>query len=137
MSTTFTTIVSQNSRPPKYTRHYQPRHPLAKRIIDQIETLERRPQTIVQTMGYLPKHTIPACDRLRHVLSNQYLGLDGSYRDGRFSAEEFLAELLSIVGIQYETVADDIAHIHYQLANPSTGTPSKKSSIAKIDFDYS
>ncbi|MES1964555.1 hypothetical protein M0N77_04300 [Psychrobacter sp. AH5] len=137
MSTTFTAIVSQNSRPPKYTRHYQPRHPLAKRIIEQIESLEIRPQTIVQTMGYLPKHTIPACDRLRHVLSNPYLGLDGSYQDARFGAEKFLAELLSIVDIKYETAAEDIAQIQYRLANQSTHTLSKKPSIAKIDFDYS
>lgn len=120
----------------KYTRQYQPRHPLAKQIIEQIDKLELRPQNIVKSMGYLPKHTIPACERLRHVLSNRYLGLDGSYIDGRFTAEEFLQEILLLVDIAYETVEDDISHLHYQLSN-DLNTTSKKQSLVKTNFECS
>lgn len=149
MSTTLNAIAVQDSHSSKYTRHYQPRHLLAVQIIKQIAKLELRPQHITQTMGYLPKHTIPACERLRHVLSNSYLGLDGSYRDGRFDAEEFLAKLLSVVEINHETVAEDIAHIQYQLdtyrvtevrvtdVEPKTGANSlpKKRRGAETDYN--
>ena len=137
-------LAHQASHPSKYTRHYQPRHLLAKQIIEQIDKLELRPQTIIQTMGYQLKHTIPACDRLRHVLSNRYLGLDDSYIDGRFSAEEFLAKLLPVVNIAYATVEDDIAHINYQLDNQladqvtsKLDVVSKNKAIVKANFDYS
>ncbi len=127
------TTADLNSRPSRYTRHYQPRHLLAKRIIEQIESLELRPQNIIQQMGYSSKHTIPACDRLRHVLSNQYLGLDGSYIDARFTAERFLEALLSVVDIAYETIEDDIAHLQYQLSH-YLNTASKEKAIAKTSF---
>lgn len=116
MSTTFDTIVIQQRYSSIYTRHYQPRHPLALQIIEQIHKLELRPQKITQSMGYLPKHTLPACERLRHVLSNRYLGLDGSYIDGRFTPEEFLAKLLSVVEISYKRIEEDLLHIQYQLS---------------------
>ncbi len=130
------TAADLNGRPSKYTRHYQPRHLLAKRIIEQIESLELRPQNIVQQMGYAPKYTIPACDRLRHVLSHPYLGLDGSYIDARFTAERFLEKLLSVVDIAYETIEDDVAHLQYQLAH-HLNTASKKKTVAKINFECS
>ncbi|MGP4787589.1 hypothetical protein ACTXGJ_00505 [Psychrobacter sp. 1Y11] len=142
MPTSFNSTASQDSCFSIYTRHYQPRHLLALQIIQQIHKLELRPQHITQKMGYLPKHTLPACERLRHVLSNQYLGLDGSYIDGRFTAQEFLAKLLSVVEIAYETVEDDLAHIQYQIsidADNRTNTDSlqNKCSRLKIEADYS
>ena len=73
--------MSQSANQSKYTRRYHPRHPLAQYAITQIETLELCAQDIVKAMGYSIKYTIPACDRLRHVLSNKHLGLDGSYMD--------------------------------------------------------
>ena len=127
------TAADLNSRPSRYTRHYQPRHLLAKRIIEQIESLELRPQNIIQQMGYSSKHTIPACDRLRHVLTHPYLGLDGSYIDARFTAERFLEALLLVVDITYETIEDDIALLQYQLSH-HLSTASKKQVIAKTSF---
>jgi len=77
--------MSQSANPSKYTRRYHPRHPLAQYAITQIDTLELCAQDIVKAMGYSIKYTIPACDRLRHVLSNKHLGLDGSYMDKCFT----------------------------------------------------
>lgn len=62
---------------------------LAQYAINQIATLELRSQDIVKAMGYPLKHTMPGCKRLRHVLSNKHLGLDGSYIDKYFTADEF------------------------------------------------
>ncbi|MGM8870646.1 hypothetical protein ACS8E3_03045 [Psychrobacter sp. 2Y5] len=142
MPTSFNSTATQDSYSSIYTRHYQPRHLLALQIIQQIHKLELRPQHITQKMGYLPKHTLPACERLRHVLSNQYLGLDGSYIDGRFTAQKFLTKLLSVVEIAYETVEDDLAHIQYQIsidADNRTNTESlqNKRSRLEIEADYS
>ncbi len=58
----------------KYTRHYHPRHLLAQYAINQIATLELRPQDIIQAMGYPIKHNIPACERMRHVLPTNIWG---------------------------------------------------------------
>ena len=128
-------IMSHITNQSKYTRRYQPRHSLAKYIIDQIELSELRPQNIVKKMGYPLKHTIPACDRLRHVLCNRYLGLDGSYMDKYFTADEFLATLFSVLDIPYETFADDIAQIKHDLVNhpKSLCTYSLR---AEIDFEF-
>ncbi|MFK3991289.1 MULTISPECIES: hypothetical protein [unclassified Psychrobacter] len=95
----------------KYTRHYHPRHLLAQYAINQIATLELRSQDIVKAMGYPIKHTIPACERLRHVLSNKYLGLDGSYMDKYFTADEFLIALFTVLEIPHAPFAEDIAQI--------------------------
>jgi len=142
MPTSSNSSATQDTYISIYTRHYQPRHLLALQIIQQIHKLELRPQHITQKMGYLPKHTLPACERLRHVLSNQYLGLDGSYIDGRFTAEEFLAKLLLVVEIAYETVEDDLTHIQYQLSidtdnRKNTESLQKKRSSVKTAADYS
>ena len=83
-------IMSHIANPSKYTRRYHPRQSLAQYIINQIESLELRPQDIVKQMGYPLKHTIPAYDRLRHVLSNKHLGLDGSYMDKSFCSYSLL-----------------------------------------------
>ena len=101
--------MSQSAQPSKFTRRFQPCHPLAQYVIAQIDTLEYRAQYIVKTMGYPLKHTMPACERLRHVLSNKHLGLDGSYMDKYFSAEEFLAKLFSVLDLPYEPFAEDIS----------------------------
>jgi hypothetical protein len=124
-------IINQS----KYTRRYQPRHSLAKYIIDQIELSELRPQNIVKEMGYPTKHTIPACDRLRHVLCNRYLGLDGSYMDKYLTADEFLAKLFEVLEIPYQPFAEDIAQIKHDLVNPpkSLCTYSLR---AEIDFEF-
>ena len=79
-------INSQNLTPSKYTHRYTPRHPLAKEAVSQIEKCERRSQDIVQAMGYPPKHIISACDRLRHVLSSDILGLNATDIDSYFTA---------------------------------------------------
>ena len=57
--------MSQSTHPSKYTRRYQPCHPLAQYAITQIDILELRAQDIIKAMGYPLKHTIPACERLR------------------------------------------------------------------------
>nr|WP_317199832.1 hypothetical protein [uncultured Psychrobacter sp.] len=106
----------------KYTRQYHPRHPLAQYAISQIEALELRAQHIIKAMGYPTKHTLPACERLRHVLSNKHLGLDGSYRDGYFTADAFLAKLFIVLEIPYELFAEDTAQIKYEL-NPMHALP--------------
>ena len=104
-------IMSHIANQSKYTRHYHPRHLLAQYAINQIATLELRSQDIVKAMGYPIKHTIPACERLRHVLSNKYLGLDGSYMDKYFTADEFLATLFAVLDIPHTPFAEDIAQI--------------------------
>lgn len=104
-------IMSHIANQSKYTRHYHPRHLLAQYAINQIATLELRPQDIVKAMGYPIKHTIPACERLRHVLSNKYLGLDSSYLDKYFTADEFLIALFTVLEIPHAPFAEDIAQI--------------------------
>lgn len=128
-------IMSHISNQSKYTRRYHPRHSLAQYMINQIESLELRPQDIVKQMGYPLKHTIPAYDRLRHVLSNKYLGLDGSYMDKYFTSDEFLATLFSILEIPYQLFAEDIAQIKDDLANYPNTLP-KYSLRADVDFTF-
>ncbi|ALF60701.1 hypothetical protein AOC03_01990 [Psychrobacter urativorans] len=107
----------QNLNYSKYTSRYSPRHPLAKHAVSQIGKLELRPQDIVKAMGYPQQHTIVTCDRLRHVLSSDILGLNGSDVDTYFSAHEFLKALLIVLDIPYETFADNITQIEFDLAN--------------------
>ena len=119
----------------KYTCRYNPRHPLAQQVISQIDKLELRPQDIVKVMGYPIKHTIPACDRLRHVLSSEKLGLDGSYIDGCFTADQFLEKLCSVLDMNYQKFVDDIAQIKYDLAHYSH--PQLQYSLqADVDFTF-
>lgn len=127
--------MSQSANPSKYIRRYQPCHPLAQYVIAQIETLEYRAQDIVKAMGYPLKHTMPACERLRHVLSNKHLGLDGSYIDKYFSADEFLAMLFLVLDLPYEPFADDIAQIKDEIAQGSKPQPRYRLH-ADVDFGF-
>jgi hypothetical protein len=119
----------------RYTRRYHPRHSLAQYIINQIESLELRPQDIARRMGYPLKHTIPAYDRLRHVLSNKHLGLDGSYMDKYFTADEFLAKLFAVLEIPYQPFAEDVAQIKYDLVHYPDNLP-KYSLRADVYFTF-
>lgn len=125
--------MSQSANQSKYTRRYHPRHPLAQYAITQIDTLELCAQDIVKAMGYSIKYTIPACDRLRHVLSNKHLGLDGSYMDKCFTADEFLAKLFLVLELPYERFAEDIAQIKYELAHCPQPQPRYR---LQADVDY-
>lgn len=119
----------------KYTRRYRPRHPLAQYAITQIDTLELRAQDIIKAMGYSVKYTIPACDRLRHVLSNKHLGLDDSYVDKYFTAEEFLEKLFTVLKLPYESFAEDIAQIKDELAHCANPLPQYRLQ-ADVDFKF-
>ena len=119
----------------KYTRCYRPRHPLAQSIITQIDKREQRPQDIVKAMGYPLKHTIPACDRLRHVLSSATLGLDGSYIDAYFTPDNFLEKLFILFDMDTEAFEEDIAQIKYRLSHPRQPLPSY-SLQADVDFTF-
>ncbi|MGP5313108.1 hypothetical protein [Psychrobacter faecalis] len=127
--------MSQSAQPSKFTRRFQPCHPLAQYVIAQIDTLEYRAQYIVKTMGYPLKHTMPACERLRHVLSNKHLGLDGSYMDKYFSADEFLAKLFSVLDLPYEPFAEDIAQIKDEIAQGAVPQPRYRL-YADVDFKF-
>ena len=120
-------------KPSKHTRRYHPRHTLAHYIINQIESLALRPQDIIKAMGYPLKHTMPACDRLRHVLSNKYLGLDNSYMDKYFTADAFLAALFAVLEVPYQPFAEDIAQIKYDAAHYPHTQPIY-SLCADVDF---
>ncbi len=113
-------MLSQIANHSRYTRHYHPRHSLAQYTVAQIDRHKRRPQDIIKAMGYPLKHTIPACDRLRHVLSNRHLGLDSSYIDAYFTADEFLEALFLVLDIHYKPFQDDIAKIRYDLGHATT-----------------
>ena len=125
--------MSQSTHPSKYTRRYQPCHPLAQYAITQIDILELRAQDIIKAMGYPLKHTIPACERLRHVLSNKHLGLDGSYMDKYFSADQFLAKLFLVLDLPYEPFAEDIAQIKDEIAQGAVPQPRYRL-YADVDF---
>ncbi len=128
-------MLNKNSDQSKYTRRYSPRHPLAKYAVSRIDKLELRPQHIVKAMGYPQTHTIPACDRLRHVLSSEILGLNSHDIDTHFTANEFLRELLLVLGIQYEPFQEDIAQIEYDLAHYPYPLP-RYSLRADVDFEF-
>ncbi len=119
----------------KYTRCYRPRHSLAQSIIMQIDKRQQRPQDIVKAMGYPLKHTIPACDRLRHVLSSATLGLDGSYIDAYFTPDSFLEKLFVVLEMNAEAFEEDIAQIKYRLSHPRQPLPSY-SLQADVDFTF-
>ncbi len=129
-------IKVQYSEQSKYTRRYTPRHPLAKYAVSQIGKLELRAQDIVQTMGYSSAHAIAACDRLRHVLSSEILGLNDTAVDTHFTAHEFLRDLLLVLDIAYKPYADDIAQIEYDLAHYPYPLP-RYSLRADVDFVWS
>lgn len=119
----------------KYTRCYRPRHSLAQSIITQIDKRQQRPQDIIKAMGYPLKHTIPACDRLRHVLSSATLGLDGSYIDAYFTPDNFLEKLFILFDMDAEAFEEDIAQIKYRLSHPHQPLPSY-SLQADVDFTF-
>ena len=119
----------------KYTRCYRPRHPLAQSIITQIDKRKQRPQDIVKAMGYPLKHTIPACDRLRHALSSATLGLDSSYIDAYFTPDKFLEKLFAVLEMDADTFEEDIAQIKYRLLHPRQPLPSY-SLQADVDFTF-
>ena len=125
----------QNLTYSKYTSRYSPCHPLAKHAVSQIIKLALRPQDIVKAMGYSQQNTIPACDRLRHVLSSDILGLNGSDVDTYFTAHEFLRALLVVLDIPYEPFADTIAQIEYELAHYPYPLPQYRLR-AVIDFKF-
>ncbi|WP_296243274.1 MULTISPECIES: hypothetical protein [unclassified Psychrobacter] len=127
--------MSHATNPSKYTRRYLPCHPLAQYAITQIDILELRGQDIIKAMGYPLKHTIPACERLRHVLSNKRLGLDGSYVDKYFTADEFLAKLFAVLDLPYEPFAEDIAQIKDEVAQGSKPQPRYRLQ-ADVDFNF-
>lgn len=128
-------INCQNLTYSKYTNRYSPRHLLAKHAVIQIGKLELRPQDIVKIMGYPQQHSIAACDRLRHVLSSDILGLNGSDVDTYFTAHEFLRALLIVLDIPYETFADNITQIEFDLANYPYPLPQYRLR-ADIDFKF-
>ena len=119
----------------KYTRCYRPRHSLAQYIIMQIDKRQQRQQDIVKAMGYPLKHTIPACDRLRHVLSSATLGLDGSYIDAYFTPDNFLEKLFILFDMDAEVFEEDIAQIKYRLSHPRQPLPSYNLQ-ADVDFTF-
>ena len=129
-------INSQNSTHYKYTCRYTPCHPLAKHAVGKIGKRELRGQDIVQTMGYSQKHILSACDRLRHVLSSEILGLNDTDGDNYFTAHEFLRALLFMLDIAYKPYADDIAQIEYDLAHYPYPLP-RYSLRADVDFVWS
>lgn len=119
----------------KYTRCYRPRHPLAQSIIAQIDKRKQRPQDIVKAMGYPLKHTIPACDRLRHILSSATLGLDGSYIDAYFTPDSFLEKIFAVLDMDAKVFEEDIAQIKYRLLHPRQPLPSYTLQ-ADVDFTF-
>lgn len=127
--------MSHSSSQSKYTRRYHPQHSLAQYIITQIDTQQLRAQDIIKAMGYPLGHTIPACERLRHVLCNRYLGLDGSYMDKYFTADAFLVRLFLIIELPYESFVKDIDQIKYELAHYSDFSP-KYRLRAEVDFEF-
>ncbi|MGP5493768.1 hypothetical protein ACTXMK_04835 [Psychrobacter celer] len=127
--------MSHSSHLSKYTRHYRPQHPLAQYIVNQINTLELRAPDIIRAMGYPLGHTIPACERLRHVLCHRHLGLDNSYMDRYFSADAFLATLFEILELPYEPFAEDIAQIKAQVAQRSDSLLHYRLR-AQVDFAF-
>ncbi len=127
--------MSHSSSQSKYTRRYHPCHPLAQYLISQIETMQLCAPDIIKAMGYPLGHTIPACERLRHVLCNRYLGLDGSYMDKYFTADAFLAKLFIVLELPYEPFVKDIDQIKYQLAHLSNPLP-KYSLRVEVDFEF-
>ena len=125
-----------NTTHSKFTNRYSPCHSLAKDAVNQIGKLELKAQDIVKAMGYSQKHTTPACDRLRHVLSSEMLGLNNNEVDTYFTAHEFLRALLVVLNIQYEPFAGDIAQIEYDLAHYPYPLP-RYSLRADVDFIWS
>lgn len=87
-------------------------------------------------MGYPSTHTIAACDRLRHVLSSEILGLNDTAVDTHFTAHEFLRDLLFVLDIAYKPYADDIAQIEYDLAHYPYPLP-RYSLRADVNFVWS
>ena len=127
--------MSHSSHLSKYTRHYRPQHPLSQYIVNQINTLEMRAPDIIRAMGYPLGHTIPACERLRHVLCHCHHGLDDSYMDRYFSADAFLATLFEILELPYQAYAEDIAQIKAQMAQRSDSLPHYRLR-AQVDFAF-
>lgn len=129
-------INSTNTTHSKFTNRYSLCHSLAKDAVNQIGKLELKAQDIVKAMGYSQKHTTFACDRLRHVLSSEILGLNNNEVDTYFTAHEFLRALLIVLNIQYEPFAGDIAQIEYNLAHYAYPLP-RYSLGADVDFTWS
>ena len=127
------------TRPTAFTRQIIPQHPLAKLAIEQIQTQNEsqslRAQDILKAMGYQPKNLIQAYDRLRHVLCSPNLGLDNSYYDFRYSANEFLQALFAVLDIVPEQYQLQLEQIKQELE--SYAKRPRYSLRAVIDFDFS
>lgn len=88
---------SSTSNTFRYAPKYTPKCTLAVLAIEQIITLQLRSTDIVRAMGYPKQHTFAATDRLRYVLCSASLGLDGSYIDPFYDANDFLETLFDIL----------------------------------------
>lgn len=113
--------------------------PLAQLLYHTIEQSKLSLQTIVQKMGYQPKNILQACDRLRHVIGSDYLGLDNSYYDFRFSSLEFLQALFNALNIQPEQYQDELNKLQNHLQSKQQAIKNTPSYLlrADIDFDFS
>lgn len=99
----------------QYAPRYKPKCPLAVLAVQQIISLQLRSADIVKSMGYPRKHTFAATDRLRYVLCSQNLGLDGSYIDPFYRADEFVLELFRILQIKPEQYREEIESLRQTL----------------------
>lgn len=126
-------IYSEQS---KYSRRYTPRHPLANDAVDRIETRELSARDIVQAMGYSSKYILSACDRLRHVLSSEILGLNDKQADSDYTPDAFLQALSLVLDIDFQRYADDIAQIQYDLLHYPYPLP-QYSLRADVQFEWS
>ncbi|SUD91454.1 hypothetical protein [Psychrobacter phenylpyruvicus] len=103
----------------QYTPRYKPKCPLAALAVQQIISLQLRSADIVKSMGYPKKHTFAATDRLRYVLCSKNLGLDGSYIDPFYSADEFVIELFAILQIKPDQYQQEVKSILHTLQQPT------------------
>lgn len=108
----------------QYAPRYTPKCPLAELAVQQIILLHLRSSDIVKAMGYPKKHTFAATDRLRYVLCSKNLGLDGSYIDPFYNADEFLFELFRILQILPDQYGQEVESICQTLERSKLGQSS-------------
>lgn len=98
----------------------QPKHPLAQKIITQLEQQSVSLTDIVTTLGYSTAHQERAIQRLILVLQSETLGLEETIFDSRYSRSEFLISILTKLKMPEEDIQQAQQFIHItQAKEPS------------------
>lgn len=129
-------IMSQSAQPSKFTRRFQPCHPLAQ-LRHRANRYVRISRAIYcQNHGLPLKHTMLLANACVMCCPISIFGLDGSYMDKYFSAEEeFLAKVIFGTRFALWAICRRCAQIKDEIAQGTAPQPRYRLQ-ANVDFKF-